>query len=135
MFRICFAGTEADRRNQARHVRWALIWSLTYVGASLLFELKLPFSAPVKWAIAMTPLVVAIFPLRAYLRFLREADELVRRIQYEGIAFGFTSGMIFGIGYPLLEKAGAPTVPPEVAFAVMMLGLSIGVWRAVNRYR
>jgi hypothetical protein len=43
------------------------------------------------WCIplAITPVIPAIFGMIAYMRFVSRMDELQRRIQFEGIAFGF----------------------------------------------
>jgi hypothetical protein len=71
--------------------------------------------------------------------FLREADELVRRIHLEAIVVGFWTGTGFGIGYRLLEHAGLRALNPSMTIAimvaVMLLGYAVGRFRAGKRYR
>ncbi|HSM15358.1 MAG TPA: hypothetical protein VLA66_14925 [Thermoanaerobaculia bacterium] len=54
----------------------------------------------------------------ACLRFLREADELLRKIHLEGMAYGFGVAFVLSTGAPLAERAGArrqgQVSPPEV---------------------
>ena len=78
---------------------------------------------------------MGLAPLVAYLRFLRQADEMLRKIQFEGLAFGFGAGIVFSIGYELLASAGAPALPPSATAAVMLVSWSIGQLVGWRRYR
>ena len=89
---------------------------------------------PAKWAVALAPNVLGITLLFSYLHMLREMDELVRRIQLEGLALGFGVGVIFATGYQLLERAGAPEWGNEPV-VIMMIAWIVGQLIAIRRYR
>jgi hypothetical protein len=62
------------------------------------------------------------------------ADELLQKVQFESLAFGFGCGVIAGLGYPLLERAGAPAFPELMLLAMMFGWAGRQVW-SLNQYR
>jgi len=132
-------GTQRDRRNKIAQIRWSVAFSMSLVVSTVLLRAGVAGSAPLKWAIAVLPIALWVCWLSAYMRFLREADELVRRIHLEAIVVGFWTGTGFGIGYPLLEHAGLRALNPSMTIAimvaVMLLGYAVGRFRAGKRYR
>lgn len=128
------SGTETDRRNQYRLLGWTLAWAVVFVGASFLLRSDEPRGGW-SWVIATIPIVLALGPGAAYLRFLRGADELMRRIQMESLAFGFGAGVVFAFGWQLLQRAGAPAVDVGDTVVVMMVGFVVGQLLAIRRYR
>ena len=132
-------GTQRDRRNKIAQIRWSVAFSVSLVASTVLLRAGVAGSAPLKWAIAVLPIALWVCWLSAYMRFLREADELVRRIHLEAIVVGFWTGTGFGIGYPLLEHAGLRALNPSMTIAimvaVMLLGYAVGRFRAGKRYR
>jgi len=132
-------GTERDRRNQVALFGWSIMLAASLVASAFVLKAGLAGSAPLKWAIAALPVALWIPTLSSYLRFLREADELVRKIQLEGMAVGFWAGFAFGVSYTVLEGAGLRRLnaPGAVAImvAVMALGYAIGRVLASKRYR
>jgi uncharacterized membrane protein YjjB (DUF3815 family) len=133
MFRSC-SGTVADRRNQYRYLAWAALWAASFATATWALSRGLVQGGTAAWATAILPLIPGLLALRAYLRFLTEADELIRKIQFESLAFGFGCGVLAGLGYPLLERAGAPEAP-ELMLLVMMFGWAIRQLWAMHQYR
>jgi hypothetical protein len=69
------------------------------------------------------------------MRFLREADELVRKIELEGLAIGFGVGVLFLLGYQLLEQVGLPEISAHKTAAVMLFAWLFGQVIARRRYR
>lgn len=132
MIRNC-AGTELDRRNQNRFLAWTFAWAVTFVAASLTLKADLELASPVNWVLAVVPTVVSIGAVFAYLRFLRMADELLRKIQLGGLAMGFAAGVVVTAGYPLFEAVGARQLQADDVLLVMvfawMLGQFVGMWR------
>lgn len=128
-------GTATDRRNQYRFTGWMLAWGVSFVAGVWLLETSTGLHRGVATAIAVMPNVFALAALVAYLRFLREADELVRRIQLEGLATGFGAGAIFAMGYFLLERIGAPVLTADRTIFVMMIGWVFGQLVGTWRYR
>jgi hypothetical protein len=68
------------------------------------------------------------------LLFLRDADELLRRIETEALALGFGAGAVVGLVYPLLEKLGAPALGGHATLLAMMLSWGLGSWLGMRRY-
>lgn len=113
---------------------WTLAWAIAFVGASSFLRSDPAIGAGAGWVVALIPNFLALVVVIVYLRFLRDADELVRRIQLEGLAFGFGVGVIFSMGYQLLERAGAPELSFSDMAAIMMFAFVVGVVRANRRY-
>jgi len=130
----CASGTEADRRNQYRFLGWMAIWGLSFVGGTALLRDE-GIASPWKWIVPVAAGALALATMSAYLKFLREADELTRKIQTDGIAFGFGVGLIFTIGYQMFEWAGAPTLDLSAIATVMLVSFSVGQVNAMRRYR
>ena len=93
---LCGTGTPVDRAN-TRRLNWAsLLGVVVMLGAMVIKErydgnLTIAVSALVAMAAAWIPIV------RAYLRFLRETDELTRLIQTQAMAVGFGTGIVMTI--------------------------------------
>jgi len=130
-----YSGTELDRRNQYRFIAWLMAWMLSYLGATWVLQADLGLTGTVVWLVAIAPNVFGIVGLFAYLRFLRMADELLRRIQLESLAIGFGAGVIFAMGYQLLELAGAPALRVSDPVVVMMVAWAVGQILSMRRYR
>lgn len=129
------SGTELDRRNQYRFTAWLMAWAVSFLAATWTLQADLGLPSPVSWLVALTPNVFGIVALFAYLRFLRMADELLRKIQLEGLALGFGAGVVFAMGYQLLERAGAPQLQVSAPAVVMMVGWALGQLLGMRRYR
>ncbi len=132
---ICGTGTATDRRNNRFFTYWCIAWAVTLIGATWLIKNVDAVSGIGAWMIALVPNVFALGALTAYMRFLRMADELQRRIQVEGLAVGFGVGWIFAIGYQVMEAAGAPELPITAMILVMTGGWVLGTFLAIGRYR
>lgn len=108
---------ERDRNNAGRLRQWSLIWAFTFLLAILTLGPGEggPASLSPWWnCLALIPLVVAVFMIKACLRFMREADELMRHILFKAATTGFgvvyVLGMILSLGGQVFgewEDAGA----------------------------
>jgi hypothetical protein len=127
--------TEADKRNIRAIWFWCFAWAASASAVVIALESSLQLKGPLMWLLASIPLVVGIPSVRAFLRFLREADEFQRKVQLEGIAMGFGAGSVFGMGYTILERVGAPQLPMMVVLIPMMLGWAVGSFLVAARYR
>ena len=126
--------TPRDSRNQRRLNVWLIAASLAYAGATAAFRWRGSIPGWLPWLLGGFTFLLAIQATRSYLVFLRDADELLRRIQTEALALGFGAGAITSLLYPLLEKLGAPRLGGNATFVVMMLSLSLGAWLGTRRY-
>jgi hypothetical protein len=130
----CTYLTPRDRKNVARFNLLALAWALSFVAARLLIESGMVASRPAVWAVAAAPLAVGIATVTAYVHFLRHADELLRQIHLEGLALGFGGGMLYEMGFRLLEEAtGLPKMALSDPVLVMVVFWALGMMRATRR--
>lgn len=129
------SGTELDRRNQYRFSAWLLAWAVSYVAASWTLKADFDLASPLIWSLVAAPNVIAIVAVFAYLRFLRMADELLRKIQLEGLALGFAAGVLVTTGYQLAEAAGAPQLETDHIIVVMIFSWTAGQLLGIWRYR
>ena len=90
---------------------------------------------PVGYAVALVPTALFLAVIWAYVRFLREADELTRKIQVQAMAVGFGAALVCLLGYPVLEKVGAPPLDLDLLVLPMMLAYVVAVYRQQRRYR
>jgi hypothetical protein len=133
----CAAGgfyTARDARNQRRFNAWLLAASLAYVGVTAAVRWRNSIPVALLGLLAGVTSLLAIQALRHYLIFLREADELLRRIQTEALALGFGLGAAVSLIYPLLEMLGAPHLGGYAAALVMLLSWGLGSWLGARRY-
>lgn len=129
--------TARDARNQRRFTLWMLAAGLAYLGATaaLRWRASLPGAlAWLPWPLTGLAWLLAFQAIRCYVIFLRQADELLRRIQTEALAFGFGAGAVVSLLYPLLELLGAPKLGGYAIALVMMLAWSAGTWLGTRRY-
>ena len=132
---LACSGSALDRRNQYWILLWGLVWGVGFLAAAWALRPDVGLDGRTAWAVAIAAVALSVPPLLAYLRFLRMTDELLRKIQLEGLALGFGAGAIFGLGYPLLEEAGAPDAADSTIVVVMMIAWALGQFLGLVRYR
>lgn len=131
----CNSGTAIDRRNQYVFVAWCFAWAVMFTASNWLLKSDHALSATSAWVAASVPNLVGVGMVLAYLKFLRQADELIRKMQIEGLATGFGVGILFALGYQVFERAGAPHLELDDLAVIMMAGWMAGQLFAYWRYR
>ena len=129
------SGTQQDRKNSRRFTLWCLAWAVAYVAAHKIMKLDVELAAEVTWFLVATPIVLMVAAVFSYLHFLRCADELLQKIQLQGLAMGFGAGVVFVTGYQLLEEAGAQEMQTDHLIVVMMFSWASGQLFGSWRYR
>jgi hypothetical protein len=125
-----------DWANYGRFLRLMLGWAVLLVVTSIGLKVYGHALGPAAYGLALLPTAVFLLGARAYVRFLREADELTRKIHVEAMAVGFAAGLTCMLGYPVLEMAGAPALDvSDMASLPTVAGYVIGILRAQRRYR
>lgn len=128
-------GTARDRRNELRILGWMLLWIGSWLGVTL--AIKEGWLAA-GWPSTTATLVTAVLGLRmigAYRRFLREADELRRKIEFDALALAFGVGLVGAFTYWLLEVAGAVAEVDILDLVLLMIvTYSAGVVLGQRRY-
>ena len=134
-FGACGDLTARDSRHLRSFNIWGLAWARSWVIASILINRGL---VPAGWPsafVALLPTAVGVLMLRAYAIFLRDADELHRKVHLEALAVAFGAGAVFMVGYSLLESAGAPDLDVSDPLLVMMVVWAIAQTAGMRRYR
>ena len=129
--------TAADRKNLWRFQMWALLWAAVFTGSALLLK-RWPQLVPglggqVVLIGATTALGVAM--ILAFMRFLRAADELARKIHLEALAIAFGATVVFVTTRRLVERAGGPRADVDDSLLVMMVVWVIAQIVTSRRYR
>ena len=116
--------TPRDHHNTVTFAVWQGLWFVSLIGTQSLFNVHLLDDVAVvrhvrrelvpagvlHWLVAALPLLIGAGVLWSWLRYLREADELQRRIQLNAVAFGFGVTFVWITSYRTLIAAGAPTL-------------------------
>lgn len=127
-------GTKTDRKNQKHFVFLMFIWAVLFIASTWLLKGEY-FDGILSYIVAILPTVVGLVGVLSYVKFLRETDELIRKIELEGLAIGFGVGVLCILGYPLLVMVGLPPISIQTAGAVMLFAWVFGQIIARRRYR
>jgi hypothetical protein len=115
---------EKDRANEKRVNSFAFVWVGFLMVATLLrYFTQVP--EPVALALVLASMIPGFLLVKAYLKMLREADEMLRLMQYEALAVGFGAGIVCGFTAMFL-------LPPSPVWGIatlmpMVLGFCIRV--------
>lgn len=111
----------------------ALLLSVIFI--SWLLETH-ELAAPVRLGLALIPVAAYAFCLISYLRLVRLADELQRRIHLEALAIAFPSSAVAILGFEYLRKAGfIAEFKPDYALMTMLALWALGFFIAWRRYQ
>lgn len=127
--------TPRDRRNLIRFAALMAAWTAAFMGGMALIERDVVPDGPIAWGLAGLNLTLAVAAILAYVHYLREADELQRRIHLQALALGFGGGWLAVAGYRLFELLGAPYVDRGSVAFVMALLYTLGLVLGQRRYR
>jgi len=131
-FATCRNATARDRRNARRAMWWLLGWAVSFVAVRLGLEHRvLPEGLVSDLAVAV-PIALGLIAVLAYVRLIRQADELQRKIQLEAMALGFGGAFLGNFGLDLLHQVGVPVDGGDlflVAAAFYIIGVILGARR------
>lgn len=125
--------TPRDLRNYTHFTGWMTAGMLVFAAATILIDGKwIPDSAG--WVLTVAAIVLMVITVRAYVQFLRNADELLRKVHLEALALAFGAGAVAMMGYRLCERLGAPKLDINDPFLVMMVVWVGGQYLGARRY-
>ena len=110
------------------------VWGLTFIGAGIAVQREI-VQGSLAWGAAALPVATAIIVMLAFGRFLRDSDELQRRIQLEALALGFGVGWFAICLYPLFVDLGASALDESDYVLIMAAFYSLGNVVGWLRYR
>ena len=88
-----------------------------------------------RFALALTPMIPALFVLLFTVYGIRRMDELQQRIQLEALAFAFGGTAIGTFSYGFLQGVGLPGLSWHWVWPLMAVLWLVGVAVAHKRYR
>jgi hypothetical protein len=91
--------------------------------------------APWRFAVALLPLLAFCAGAWLIIRFVQRADELVRRVQLEALAFTCIATAILAEGYGQLEDAGAPHLVWSWIWLAIVAFYLVGCTVSYRRYQ
>lgn len=127
--------TQQDRKNLRRFNLWTFVWMAGWLAATYLIYNEIVAAGPLAWALVLLVVILGIQAIRSYVHFLRQADELVSKIQMEALALGFGAGAIFMVAYRLCERLGAPELDSSGPLMVMIVVWALSQLLVARRYR
>ncbi len=127
--------TGRDRQNQRRIQLWSFLWMLTWLGVNA--AIRFDYLAPGALALSLTMAtsILGLVVLMAYVRFLRDTDELRRKIEVEALALAYGVGLVGLMTLFLIQRSGYLSEMDLLAVALlMMFTYTIGQWRGRKYY-
>lgn len=125
--------TRRDARNYYIYNGWLFGSMVAFAAATILIRGN--FVPPAGgWTLTALSILLMLTTMRSYIVFLRYADELLRKVHLEALAFAFGIGMVVMMGYRLCERLGAPKLDVNDAALVMVLCWMAGQWLGARRY-
>jgi hypothetical protein len=134
-FLTCSNATPQDRQNYARVRAWLLAWMGSWLLATMAIKFGwLPGGA---WAVTVTlaTALLGVGSIFAYTRFLRNADELRRKIELDALALAFGVGVVSGLTLWLLQRADSTAdVDILTVVSLMLVANGFGSFLGHRRY-
>ncbi len=123
-----------DLRNSLRMAAWTLAWGASWAAVARgIKDEWLPTGAPTV-AATLVSLGIGLGMILAYRRFLRDADELQRKIQLDALAISLGISVVGSAAYSLLESAGT-VADADTANVILLVAVTysasvmLGQWR------
>lgn len=130
----CQGMTARDRRN-ARVTNWWLAgWMVCFLGSAFAMRGGYLLAGPFAWAAIALCTVLGLLVVHFYMRFIREADELLRKIQLEALAIGFGAAFVGNFTLSLVERLHGLAFDIGDLFMLMVFFYLVGIVVGTRRY-
>jgi hypothetical protein len=111
---------------------------VAYFGVRLILE-NTALAGPLRIVVAMLPVPFFVYFLLTEVRYMRNLDELQRRIQLEALAVAFPVVLLLLMTLGLLQVAGVAVSQEDWSYRhiwfLALLSYAVGVKMAERRYR
>jgi len=125
--------TPRDLRNYQAFIWWLSGSMAAFAAATILIDGGfIPRAAG--WAITAVTAMLMVMSVCSYIAFLRHADELLRKVHLDALAFAFGAGVVVMMVYRLCERLGAPKLDFNDPSLIMVLTWMAGQWIGARRY-
>jgi hypothetical protein len=125
--------TPRDTHNYRVFTAWMTGAMLTFGTATILLSREL-VPAIAGWMLTAATAVLMMLTMRSYILFLRQADELLRKVHLEALAFAFGAGIVSMMVWRLCERLGAPKLDVNDASLIMLVTWVAGQYIGARRY-
>jgi uncharacterized membrane protein len=125
--------TPRDLKSYQQFTWWLTAGMVVFAAATILIDGQW-IPDPAGWALTVLAIVLLMMTVRAYIHFLRNADELLRKVHLDALALAFGAGAVAMMGYRLCERLGAPKLDINDPFLVMLLVWVGGQYLGARRY-
>lgn len=125
--------TPRDLHNYRVFTAWMAGAMGSFAGATVLLDGKL-IGPAMGWALTAGCAALMVAAMVSYINFLRQADELLRKVHLDALAFAFGAGIAVMMIYRLCERLGAPKLDVNDASLVMLLTWIGGQVTGARRY-
>jgi hypothetical protein len=130
----CQGMTERDRRNARTTNYWMFGWMVVFVGST--FAMRGGYLEPglLAWVLLAACTALGLVVVHFYMRFLRDADELLRKIQLEALAIGFGAAFVGTFTMSLIERLYGWSFDIGDLLLVMVIFYMLGIINGMRRY-
>lgn len=98
-----------DQRNIRPIKIYASLWAISFLAAMLVLprgDGSMETQPVWAWLVAAIPVPLGALFAHCYMRFVRETDEMMRKIHLEALAAGFGVAFVFGLALIMLGELG-----------------------------
>lgn len=115
-----------------------MVWTLAWVGTMVLVDKAVFYGWFTSTYISVLGIVVnaalGLGMIKAFLRYLRDMDEMHRKIQLDSLSLSMGAGFVGGFSYSLLATTGFVT-DPEVSDIILLMGVTYMLALVIFHYR
>ncbi len=121
----------------AQHMQTFSLWFFAAMAAFVAMTFLLvnqAIAGPLAWGLTAATVLLSVMMIRAYIIFLRGADELLRKVQLEALALSYGATIVFMLGWRLCERLGAPKLDVNDPLIIMVGVFAIAQLIGHRRY-
>lgn len=126
--------TDRDRRNQRTLNVWGLTWMVAFVLVARAIRAGWLAEGLPALAGALVAIALGLVTTAAYRRYLRELDEMHRKIEYDALAAAAGVALVGGIAFELLMLA-IPSIEFSLSLLIAAIALTYAVTVVMGRRR
>ena len=125
--------TPRDEHNYRVFSAWLVAAMFTFAAATILIDGRM-ITIALGWTLTAATAVLLVVTTQRYILFLRQADELLRKVHLEALALAFGAGFVVMMVYRLCERLGAPKLDVNDVGLVMSVVWIAWQWLGGRRY-
>ncbi|MCF6194736.1 MAG: hypothetical protein L3J46_10445 [Kangiellaceae bacterium] len=99
---------------------WLCTTALVTFGSKYLWDYQASYSIV---AISLN-IIVGFGMIRANIRHLDGADELMKKVQFDAMGIALVVGVVFGLSYEQLHQIQLISIQPEISDLVMLIAIT-----------